>query len=102
MNWTCYYKDKKPVEIGVYSISFQGLLLYIGSTNDINRRLNEHRKALEQGKHSNKTLQNWINKNTVTANLGFKVIHKTLDDCKFRLFMAEMICILMYKPACYS
>ena len=88
------------VTYGVYSISYQNILLYIGSTNDFVRRKKEHLKKLKDGKHQ-KTLQKYINENVKNLNdLKFEIIHKTQDDSKIRLFFAEMICILLYKPAC--
>lgn len=90
----------KEFDYGVYAIKHKGKLLYIGSTNDFERRVKEHLKKLEQEKHQKK-LQKYVNENVSDLNeLEFELIHATIDDSKIRLFMAEMIMIFIYKPSC--
>ncbi|WP_010249184.1 GIY-YIG nuclease family protein [Acetivibrio cellulolyticus] len=90
----------KEFNYGVYSIKHKGKLLYIGSSNDFNRRVKEHLKKLESGKHKKK-LQKYVDENVRDLkDLEFELIHQTWDDSKIRLFFAEMICILHHKPIC--
>jgi len=93
-------KVKKIIEFGVYSISHNSKLLYIGSSNNFDLRRKQHIKKLQDGKHQ-KSLQKYINENVIDLEeLEFKIIHKTLDSSKIRLFFAEMILILLKKPSC--
>lgn len=86
---------------GIYGIYYKDKLIYIGSSDNLDRRWKQHKTALEKGKHSNKALQKYFNTYVRDVNeLGFRVIHKTLDASKIRLFFAEMICILNYRPTC--
>lgn len=90
----------KEFDYGVYAIKHKGKLLYIGSTNSFERRVKEHLKKLESGKHQKK-LQKYFDENVSDLDdLEFRLIHQTIDDSKIRLFFAEMICILIYKPIC--
>jgi len=93
-------KNVKNKVFGVYGICHDNKLLYIGSSNDFERRKKEHIKKLQENKHQKK-FQKYFNENVKdTSKLEFRVIHKTLDDSKIRLFFAEMICILIFKPIC--
>lgn len=86
---------------GVYGIYHGDTLLYIGSSGDLDRRFKQHIRQLKQGKHRNKTLQKHVNENEINVDeLIFKLIHKTLDSSKSRLYIAEVVAILLYKPKC--
>jgi len=87
-------KVKRDVIWGVYAILFNGIIIYIGSSNDTFLRFNQHRKLLISGKHI-KGLQKFFDENVKDVNLlEFKVIHQTQSDNKLRLFMAEMVLIM--------
>lgn len=67
---------------------------YIGSSQNIKARWAEHRRDLEQGKHSNRYLQNSYNKHGVNA-FSFSVL---LLCAKADLVLYEQICLDHYKP----
>lgn len=91
-------RKKKEIEFGVYSISFNNQLLYIGSTNDFSKRKSQHIKKLKDGKHI-KALQKYADENVSDLNkLEFKLIHVTKDDSPIRLFFAELVLIMIHKP----
>lgn len=88
----------KEIIFGVYSISHNGKLLYIGSTNNFDLRQKQHIKKLTDGKHM-KTLQKYVDENVKDlSELKFKIVHKTLDNSQVRLFFSEIICIFIQRP----
>ena len=47
--------------IYIYAIYDNDICLYVGCTNDYDKRVRQHTKALTTGTHSNKSLQKYIN-----------------------------------------
>jgi len=92
--------NKTNKQFGVYGIYYNDNLLYIGSTDNFERRKKEHIKKLKSGKH-NKRLQKYFDDNVGNTDLlEFRMVHETLDSSKVRLFFAELICIYIMKPLC--
>lgn len=93
-------RQKKEIKHGVYGIYLKdGRLAYIGSSNNINRRWNEHKSRLLKGTHSNKSLQTYFINNDLTVDdLEFKILHETKTDDKLILFFTEMLHIDLYEP----
>ena len=56
-------KIEKNEKFYVYSIWLEDKCVYVGSTNEIERRYKEHRESLMYNKHTNKTLQKIYNEN---------------------------------------
>lgn len=54
-------KIEKNEKFYVYSIWLEDTCVYVGSTNDIERRWRQHKEDLMYGRHTNKTLQKIYN-----------------------------------------
>lgn len=65
---------------GIYAIiNLRTGFLYIGSSENIDKRLSEHKKALIRGKHVNRHLQSSVNKHGI-AVFEFKVVYEVNCD----------------------
>lgn len=63
--------------VGIYAI-YHDEKFYIGSSIDLDRRLIQHKSDLKKNRHSNKKLQNYVNK--YIPDLHFKVIKICLKE----------------------
>lgn len=80
----------------IYGIKQEGTgIIYIGSTDNYERRFKEHRRELKKGKHLNKTLQKYYNKNN---DIEFKVLCKINTDNTLLKFFMESLYNSYYKP----
>lgn len=81
---------------GIYKIMI-GSSVYIGSSKNIRRRLNEHIRKLVKGKHDNYKLQRAFNACDIEDIIYFSVseIHKAVDAEK--LFVREQHYIDKYR-----
>ena len=81
----------------IYSIVQSEKIIYVGSTNDVDKRFKQHKKALEKGKHTNKTLQKKFNENN---NIKFVVMYELKTDNTLIKFFVESLVNSVYKPVC--
>lgn len=83
----------------IYGIFIEDKCIYVGSTErDIEDRWKEHRKALEKGKHSNKTLQKKYD--TYGDLFEYRIIKEIKSDNTLIKFFAESLVNSIYKPVC--
>lgn len=88
----CYEKIKIFTnENDVYALQF-GDDLYIGSSKNISQRIRSHFKALVNGTHTSKRVQNAYNR-----EMGFKAY--ILMRCHGRLCNAEQMMIRLLQPS---
>ncbi|NRY59861.1 GIY-YIG nuclease family protein [Clostridium beijerinckii] len=74
--------------------------LYVGSSNDFERRWKQHRQALEKNKHTNKSLQKAYNF-MIESGVGeftYKILYKINNDNTLLKFFGEMLAISYWKP----
>lgn len=83
----------------IYGIFHKGECLYIGSSFDYKKRWKQHKSALEKGKHTNKTLQKYIDKIGIN-NIEFEVLWELNTDNTLIKFMFESLYNSLYKPKC--
>lgn len=85
----------KIIQSGIYSISQNNKILYIGQSCDIRKRWIHHRHKLEKNTHSNIYLQRLYNKNN---NFVFKVLEDKI--ARKDLTLREIYNIKKLKPLC--
>lgn len=82
----------------IYYYYYGELLLYIGSTVDIQRRQRDHKSNLKNGK--NRPFYNYLKENEITYDmLSIEIIHTNITDIKL-LRIEEGILIKELKPIC--
>ena len=89
---------KKEINLnaGIYVIKTNSdKILYIGATQNLEKRFNDHYYMLENNKHTNLSLQNICNKISF-GNLNFSV----LMYCNNDLFIYEELFIRVLSPIC--
>lgn len=95
-------KPKPEEKAIIYGLYDEGRLLYVGSTNNATKRYKEHVELLLRKKkptgHTNKTLQKYCDDNKVIPTM--EILHTCKDDTRIRKWMAELICIDLYRPKC--
>lgn len=69
------------IEAGIYGISIDNKVVYVGQSLNLMRREKQHRKALEQNKHVNIHLQNKYNKYN---NFKFIILERCGTDLSSR------------------
>jgi len=74
---------------------------YIGSTSSLRKRHYQHSKALEEGKHSNKHLQNSYTKYGKSA-FKFEVLEVVLEDIENNLRISEQKLLDLYWDDCVN
>lgn len=79
----------------IYSIIQSGKIIYVGSTNDADKRFKQHKKALENGKHTNKTLQKKYDENN---DIKFVVLYELNTDNTLIKFFVESLVNSVHKP----
>lgn len=82
--------------ITIYGIFVSGVCYYIGQTGNIERRLREHRKAIENGTHSVKAL-NALNKVDI-EQIEMRAIAELSCDSSLLVCMVEGLYNSLYKP----
>ena len=85
----------------IYGIFIGDKCIYIGSTDDIERRWKQHKKSLEKGKHTNLSLQKAYNK-AIKDGLEFEytVLKQLESESTLIKFMFEGLYNSLYKPSC--
>lgn len=83
------------MNVGIYSISLNNEILYIGQSRNINRRWTFHKYELKNGIHKNVYLQRIYNKNN---NIIFSIVEFVKDLSE--LTMREIYYIKNLKPKC--
>lgn len=73
----------------IYGIFLQGETIYVGSTNDIERRWKEHKENLLYNKHSNKTLQKIYNETPIFE-------YRILMECPIDNDMLKFFCEFLW------
>lgn len=81
----------------IYGIFKNEKNIYIGSTNNVEKRFKQHKQALEKGKHSNKTLQKKFDENN---NIHFEVLCKLNTNNTLIKFVTECLVNSIHKPVC--
>lgn len=82
----------------LYKIFYNSLLLYVGSTNNIQRRKREHKKSLNNG--FDRPLYNYLRNNNIKfEQLIFEIIETDIDN-KCDLLLAEGAMIKELLPVC--
>lgn len=81
-------KIEKNEKFYVYGIFLDGKAIYVGSTNDIDRRWEEHKKDLIYNKHSNKTLQKIYND---SPTFEYKILMECPIDNDLLKFFCELL-----------
>lgn len=81
-------KVEKNQKFYVYSIWLKDKCIYVGSTNDIERRWKEHKENLMYNKHSNKSLQKIYNE---TPTFEYKVLMECPIDNDLLKFFCEFL-----------
>ena len=77
----------------IYGIFVSGDCYYIGQTGNIERRFREHRKAIENGTHSVKALNN-----TIINEVKMRAIAVVNCDNSLLVCMVEGLYNSIYKP----
>lgn len=72
----------------IYGIYLKGICVYVGSTNDIDRRWKEHKENLLYDKHSNKSLQKIYNE---SPTFEYKVLMECPIDNDLLKFFCEFL-----------
>lgn len=81
----------------IYMIKLGSKVIYVGSTSrPVEDRWTEHRKSLEKGKHSNKSLQKAYNDN---SNFTYEVVAQIPTDNTLIKFFAECLVNSIYCPS---
>lgn len=83
----------------VYCICLNDEIVYIGSTNDFERRAKEHMKTLEKGSHTNKTLQKLYNSNK-SGTWTMECLLQVPSDSQLLQFFSEFLVNSYYQPIC--
>ena len=92
-------KKTQAKSFSVYGIYLNGDLVYIGSTNNFNRRAKEHMNALISNKHSNKTLQRLYNSHSA-EDWGMDSIFELPTGNALLQFFCEFLVNSATKPIC--
>lgn len=72
-------------------------ILYIGSTIDINRRFNQHKRNSIKG--GNNKLYNYLHSNNLTEDIELLVLEEIIFDDRIDLFKKENEYIKKFKPS---
>lgn len=85
-------KPKKPPAIsGVYKIeNLKNHKCYIGSSNNVQRRLQTHKRELDAGSHNNRLLQHEYDKYGASS-FTFLIILKNIPEDKLTAYEKVMI-----------
>ena len=81
-------KITKNEHFYVYSIWLKDKCVYVGSTNDIERRWKEHKEDLMYNRHSNKSLQKIYNE---SPTFEYKVLMECPTDNDLLKFFCEFL-----------
>lgn len=81
-------KIEKNEHFYVYSIWLKDKCIYVGSTNDIDRRWKEHKEDLMYGRHSNKSLQKVYNE---SPTFEYKILMDCPIDNDLLKFFSEFL-----------
>ena len=91
VKWSLNKRNKFIFSSGIYIIkNIVNNKIYIGSTKNFKKRIKEHLLLLNNNAHSNKKLQNAINKYTF---VNFKIMFFPLNISRNELFDIEAFCI---------
>lgn len=83
--------------IYIYCIKRDDVIMYVGSTNDAERRLQEHSSELAKGTHSNKTLSKaYLEDN----NFTYEILYKIPNESTLTRWFLEMVAISYHTPKC--
>lgn len=83
-------KKKKPVkEYTVYQITINGIVVYIGKTNDIKRRTREHNYALKNG--LDRLLYKYLREIGFEGDIALEAIKTGLNKVDSTRYEAYMI-----------
>lgn len=90
-------KEKSTGMFYIYGIFLKDKCLYIGSTEDTDKRWKQHSSTLSRQKHSNKSLQKQYD---IDNNFEYKVIMQLPTDNTLIKFFVESLVNSIYKPSC--
>lgn len=85
---------------GVYKIHIGNGCYYIGGTNNVRRRMSEHKSRLRSGCHRNHRLQEHFNANGAEA-LTFEVVAYCAPE-RVKLFEQKLLNAYVDDPACVN
>lgn len=83
----------------IYGLFLNGECCYIGSTGNVDKRFNEHKKELYKGTHKNKKLQQVFDDLAGIGEIECKVLYEVNDDIINR-YVAEYLYTSSYTPIC--
>lgn len=91
-HWQEIHENKIPQTVsGVYAILHNNQIIYIGSTSNIKRRLEQHRECIRNNNYKSTVTKYCIENNVTVDNLTFQPLLHTLEYKELEINMIHTI-----------